>query len=600
MSDSVHLKKKSLITSFVIMFSIYAFITIIINAVFTYVNQTEAYHTECENNLRELNAYVGAQIRRDGTEFAKFKAYYSEHCKEMMIPYDYSGDYETLKKEFNVIFAQRYPGKVYGKDIGFNELDEDLKLQYAEYEYAYWLTMFEDARDSFSLSYAYFVYPMDDLNVCYMIDAVRGKRTIDGKDYLTLGDVVETDPAKHEVLWETWESGVEPTRFDVFDNEYGHTYAFYTPLVIDGEKIGLICSEVSVLSVNRAIISAVVRHFLGSVIVMLIGIFVMIVLIRRNFLLRIISLEGSVVKYSHDKDDTVAEEIRRNESGNDEIRSLSDQFADMILELKDYMINLQHVTAEKERIGAELNVATKIQADMLPRKFPPFPERREFNLYATMDPAKEVGGDFYDFFMIDDDHIALVMADVSGKGVPAALFMVISKTLIKTRTLQGGLPGEILEDVNDQLCEGNEAELFVTVWLAIIELSTGKGWAANAGHEHPAIKRKNGSFDLSIYKHSPAVATMEGIPFKQHEFELEPGDSIYVYTDGVAEATNTENELYGTDRMLDVLNRSDPENLEETLEAIRTDIDDFVGDAEQFDDITMLLFNYYGPEQKNS
>lgn len=269
----------------------------------------------------------------------------------------------------------------------------------------------------------------------------------------------------------------------------------------------------------------------------------------------------------------------------------------MILELRDYMIDLQHVTAEKERIGAELNVATKIQADMLPRKFPPFPERREFDLYATMDPAKEVGGDFYDFFMIDDDHIALVMADVSGKGVPAALFMVISKTLIKTRTLQGGLPGEILEDVNDQLCEGNEAELFVTVWLAIVELSTGKGWAANAGHEHPAIKRKDGSFELSIYKHSPAVATMEGIPFKQHEFELEPGDSIYVYTDGVAEATNTENELYGTDRMLDVLNRSDPENLEETLEAIRTDIDDFVGDAEQFDDITMLLFNYYGPRR---
>lgn len=595
MNNSAHIRKKSLITSFVIMFSIYAFITIVINAVFTYINQTEAYHTECENNLKELNGYVGSQMRREGIEFSEFKDYYSEHNQDMLIPYDYNGDHEALKKEFNIVFAQRYPGKVYGEDIGFDDLDEDLKLQYAEYEYAYWLTMFEDARDSFGLSYAYFIYPTGNNKVCYMIDAIRGKKTIDGKDYLTLGDVVETDHAKHEVLWETWETGTEPDRFDSFDNEYGHTYAFYTPLVINGEKIGLICSEVSVLSVNRAIITAVVRHFLGSVIVMLLGIFVMIVLIRKNFLLRIINLEGSVVKYSHDKDDAVAEEIRHNESGNDEIRSLSDQFADMILELRDYMIDLQHVTAEKERIGAELNVATKIQADMLPRKFPPFPERREFDLYATMDPAKEVGGDFYDFFMIDDDHIALVMADVSGKGVPAALFMVISKTLIKTRTLQGGLPGEILEDVNDQLCEGNEAELFVTVWLAIVELSTGKGWAANAGHEHPAIKRKDGSFELSIYKHSPAVATMEGIPFKQHEFELEPGDSIYVYTDGVAEATNTENELYGTDRMLDVLNRSDPENLEETLEAIRTDIDDFVGDAEQFDDITMLLFNYYGP-----
>ncbi|MCR5407130.1 MAG: hypothetical protein K6E88_10140, partial [Lachnospiraceae bacterium] len=343
MNNSAHIRKKSLITSFVIMFSIYAFITIVINAVFTYVNQTEAYHTECENNLKELNGYVGSQMRRDGSEFAKFKAYYSEHNQDMLIPYDYNGDHEALKKEFNILFAQRYPGKVYGEDIGFDDLDEDLKLQYAEYEYAYWLTMFEDARDSFSLSYAYFIYPTENNKVCYMIDAIRGQRKIDGKDYLTLGDMVETDPKKHEVLWETWNTGKESTNFDVFDNEYGHTYAFYTPLIIDGEKIGLICSEVSVLSVNRAIINAVIRHFIGSVIVMLFGIIVMIILIRRNFLMRIINLEGSVVKYSNDKDDTVADEIRHNETGNDEIRSLSDQFADMILELKDYMINLQHV-----------------------------------------------------------------------------------------------------------------------------------------------------------------------------------------------------------------------------------------------------------------
>ena len=331
---------------------------------------------------------------------------------------------------------------------------------------------------------------------------------------------------------------------------------------------------------------------------MLLGIIIMIILIRKNFLVRIINLEGSVEKYSHDKDENVASEIRSNEKGNDEIRRLSDEFANMIVELEDYMTNLQHVTAEKERIGAELNVATQIQADMLPRNFPPFPERKEFDLYASMDPAKEVGGDFYDFFMVDDDHIAVVMADVSGKGVPAALFMVISKTLIKMRTLQGGLPGEILADVNDQLCEGNEAELFVTVWLAIIELSTGKGWAANAGHEHPALKRKDGDYELVIYKHSPAVATMEGLPFKQHEFVLNPGDRFFVYTDGVAEATNTDNELYGPERMIDVLNRSKSEGLEDVLKDVRKDIDDFVGEAEQFDDITMLLFDYYGPQKQ--
>ena len=342
-------------------------------------------------------------------------------------------------------------------------------------------------------------------------------------------------------------------------------------------------------NVRQAILKAVIRQFLGSLAVLILGIVIMLIIIRRGFLNRIISLEGNVARYAADKDDEIAGQIKSSETGNDEIRSLSDQFANMIIELKDYMLNLQRVTAEKERIGAELNVATRIQADMLPRIFPPFPERREFDLYATMDPAKEVGGDFYDFFMVDDDHIALVMADVSGKGVPAALFMVIAKTLIKTRTQQGGLPGDILSDVNDQLCEGNEAELFVTVWLAVIEISTGKGWAANAGHEHPALKRNGGDFELVIYKHSPAVATMEGLPFKQHEFELHPGDSIFVYTD-------LSNELYGTDRMLSALNRCRDEELKDVLADVRSDIDDFVGEAEQFDDITMLMFNYYGPQ----
>ena len=249
---------------------------------------------------------------------------------------------------------------------------------------------------------------------------------------------------------------------------------------------------------------------------------------------------------------------------------------------------------EKERIGAELNVATQIQADMLPRIFPAFPERTEFDLFASMSPAKEVGGDFYDFFLIDDDHIGLVMADVSGKGVPAALFMVIAKTLIKNRAQMGGSPAEVLSYANDQLCEGNEAELFVTVWFATIQISTGKGLAANAGHEHPAIRRKDGSFELVKYRHSPAVATLEGIRFKEHEFTLNPGDSLYVYTDGVTEATNKDDVLFGTDRMLDALNKkpdSDPKTL---LETVRSDIDDFVGTAPQFDDITMLGFKYLG------
>ena len=212
-----------------------------------------------------------------------------------------------------------------------------------------------------------------------------------------------------------------------------------------------------------------------------------------------------------------------------------------------------------------------------------------------MTPAREVGGDFYDFFLVDDDHIALVMADVSGKGVPAALFMMVSRVLIKSRLQSGETPSEALANVNNQLCEGNNAGFFVTVWLAVLEISTGKGIAANAGHEHPALRRANGQYELVTYRHSLAVATMEDVPFKQHEFSLQPGDSLFVYTDGVAEATNADNELFGTERMLVALNKEPDAPAKQILENVMDGIKQYVDGAEQFDDITMLCLKYRGP-----
>lgn len=280
----------------------------------------------------------------------------------------------------------------------------------------------------------------------------------------------------------------------------------------------------------------------------------------------------------------------------DEIGQLSDSMRKMEIEINDYIRNTMDITAEKERVGAELHIATEIQAAMLPSVFPAFPTRKEFDIFASMHPAKEVGGDFYDFFLIDDDHLAMVIADVSGKGVPAALFMTIAKILIKNRTQSGGSPAEILYDINNMLCEGNKAQLFVTVWLGILTLSTGKGMAANAGHEDPVIRRKGSDFELIKYRHSPALGVMENIRFREHEFELFPGDTLFVYTDGVPEATNTNDELYGTTRMMNELNEHKGERLEMLLKAIREDINEFVGQAPQFDDITMLGFDYYGQE----
>lgn len=280
---------------------------------------------------------------------------------------------------------------------------------------------------------------------------------------------------------------------------------------------------------------------------------------------------------------------------NDEIGDLYQSLKKMERDIQDYMTKLMRVTAEKERYSAELNVATQIQADMLPNIFPPYPERSEFDIFATMNPAKQVGGDFYDFFLVDDDHLAMVMADVSGKGVPAALFMVIAKTLIKNRAGKGESPAEIFANVNKQLCDGNKAGMFVTVWLGILELSTGLVKEANAGHEDPAIRRKDGVYELRKYRHSPPLGMIDGISFHEHEFQLNPGDSLYVYTDGVTEAANVKEELFGAQRLLNILNRDPSASPKALLFSVKSEIDDFAGEAEQCDDITMLGLQYFGP-----
>ena len=279
----------------------------------------------------------------------------------------------------------------------------------------------------------------------------------------------------------------------------------------------------------------------------------------------------------------------------DEIEVLAESFAKQSARTTLYIDQIKRVTAEKERIEAELDMASRIQGSQLPRLFPPFPDRKEFALFASMTPAKEVGGDFYDFFMIDHDHMGFVMADVSGKGVPAALLMMVSRVLIKSGLQNGKGPAETLSSVNNQLCESNEADFFVTVWCAVLEISTGKGIAANAGHEHPVIRRAGGSYELQVYRHSMPVGALKDIPFRQHAFQMEPGDSFFVYTDGVPEATNGQKELYGTERMLAALNRESDAQPEQILANVTEDINSFVDGAEQFDDITMLSFRYLGP-----
>ena len=367
----------------------------------------------------------------------------------------------------------------------------------------------------------------------------------------------------------------------------------------NGEVVGTACIDVSMDDImkNR-------QEFLQNLCLVLVSITIVICLlilagINRILLVPVKSLSQAAALFVKDKESTKKTQTaisQLNIHTGDEIEELSEAIKTMEMEINDYIDHLTEVTAEKERMGAELNIATQIQASMLPCIFPAFPDRNEFDIYASMDPAKEVGGDFYDFFLIDEDHIALVMADVSGKGVPAALFMVIAKTLLKNTAQSGISPKEVLSQVNTQLCENNEAEMFVTVWLGVMQISTGHMVCANAGHEYPAIRRVGGQYELLHDKHGFVLAGMEGSRYREYEITLEKGDSLFVYTDGVPEATNAENELFGTDRMLEALNQNPDAASEEVIREVQKAIEVFMKQAPQFDDITMLSMIYKGKE----
>ena len=285
--------------------------------------------------------------------------------------------------------------------------------------------------------------------------------------------------------------------------------------------------------------------------------------------------------------------IRRNEIG-----ELSEEFKNLMNEIDDYTDRIQSFTADQERIEADLELGARIQTSIMPTRFPAYPERPEFDLYASMDPAKEVGGDFYDFFMPDEDHLAMVIADVSGKGVPAALFMMATKIVINNFVAMRTSPALALEMANNRICENNYEGMFVTVWLGVLEISTGKLYAANAGHEYPAIMKADGSFELYKDKHGFVIGGMEGVKYKEYVVQLEPGSKLFVYTDGVPEATNADMELFGTDRMIDALNGCKDGSCQDILKGIDRAVSEFVGEAEQFDDLTMLCMEYKGPDSQ--
>ena len=317
------------------------------------------------------------------------------------------------------------------------------------------------------------------------------------------------------------------------------------------------------------------------------ALFVMIfILVRRLVVDNIYKVNDSLSAITEGKLDTVVD-VRSHI----EFDELSNDINSTVNTLKKY------ISEAEARIDAELAFARAIQHSALPSVFPPYPNRKEFDISATMHTAKEVGGDFYDFYFVDDDTLAFLVADVSGKGIPAAMFMMQSKTLLKSYAESGMSVEEVFTDANEKLCEGNEAGMFVTAWMGLLNTKTGVVTFANAGHNPPLVKHADGSFNYLKTRPGFVLAGMEGIRYRKNEFQLEKGDVIYLYTDGVTEAMNTANELYGEDRLLEVLNRNVQYDTQTMCDAVKADVDLFVGDAPQFDDITMLCLEFNGEEK---
>lgn len=434
------------------------------------------------------------------------------------------------------------------------------------------------------LFYYYVFVPYED-DLAYVWDAG------DEGDVYQLGYQEAYMEGGKEASYQAMLGDVPDDMYLTNDEKYGYIGSVYYPIYDSaGESVALVGVDLTVSYMYSNLRNFFGVIALGIVVVVCAFIILLYRIFNRSFIAPIDKLNVATKKMvSNLGTDT---EVTLDIHTRDEIEELADSFTHMNAEVKDYIAKLTRITMEKERIAVELDVATHIQASMLPCIFPAFPGRSEFDIYATMTPAKEVGGDFYDFFLIDDNHLAMVMADVSGKGVPAALFMMISKTLLKSVTQTGLSPADVLETVNNQLCENNEVDMFVTVWLGILEISTGKMICANAGHEYPAIKRANSAFELYEDKHGFVLAGMDNMKYKEYELTLAKGDVIFVYTDGVPEATNSKEELYGMDRMLRALNQKKDVGCKQVLDIVYQDVGEFVGQAPQFDDITMLCLKF--------
>ena len=513
-------------------------------------------------------------------------------------------------REFTAVLEKQYNNSAYEvADIALSVVNPDkfdyyLETKQMDDEYLAVQAYLNKLAVSADVTFIYVAAVSDNFDeLTYIYEAVNSK-FVPYQAY-ELGHVQTAEegavnPKYVEDLKDIMLKGKRASRYlYVYESESGaHTTAGVPVMNSKGKIVAVLGVEKSMSILNEARMTYVLHVAVFTLLIVIFAVALSVFALKKMVIGKLQTVTDEAARFA---DDNAQPSDKLLEvKGNNEIGTLAEAIYKMEIDTQQYIANLTAVTAERERIGAELAVAQQIQADMLPSIFPIFSDRKDFDIFASMDPAKEVGGDFYDFFLVDDMHLAIVVADVSGKGIPAALFMVIAKTLIKNHMLNGDSPEEAFTLTNDQLCENNKEGLFVTAWMGLIDLSTGSMIFVNAGHNPPLLSQgENSSYEFLRTRPGLVLAGMEGMKYRRNETVLKPGSTIYLYTDGVVEATDAEEELYGDDRLVKCINSQGDAPVKEICENIRRDVDHFAGEAPQFDDITMLCMRYYGHERES-
>ena len=546
---------------------------------------------QAENLADELAAETTWAIQ-EYPAYEWLVSYWTKNAESLDIEYDvdYSTGQATRTK--SAMLESKYPQLVlkYATTSEIEAMEPADQKAYAEVAYSWLITRLNQIKRAYKVDFLFCVLTEDDCAGQFFLLSAADEGAHRGTSYedvYTLGHTVTVMESQTDAMRNAIKNAKHLADAGKYVDYYSYVGSFEGKHLLIGITYNLSVLQENIdMQANYGTALAMAHQLLLSLVCLtLLALFVI-----RPFK----KMQESIHLYMQSKDSAkVAENLSTIKSRN-EIGQLSEDIVDLTAEIDDYLNHIEKISAEKERIATELSLATSIQAHMLPSIFPAFPERSEFEVFASMDPAKEVGGDFYDFFLIDDDHLCVVIADVSGKGIPAALFMMASKILLKNHAQIGKSPAQVLNDTNKAVCSNNRDNMFVTVWLGILEISTGKFVAANAGHDYPTLKDPDGNFELVKDKHGLFIGMMEEASYTEYEWQLKPGSKVFVYTDGVPEATNAQGERLGLDPMLEALNTDPEAKPEQILKNVRAGVDAFVKDAEQFDDITMLCLEYLG------